>query len=390
MSDHEPAGPAPERIVAVDLLRGAVMILMALDHVRVFAGVPAGGPEPAVFFTRWVTHFCAPVFVFLAGASAWFHGRRHGDLRRWLVTRGLWLVLLELTVVRFGWTFNFDYTHFIMAGVLWAIGWSMVALSLLVGLSPRRVGLLGVAVIALQHFLPWPQGDTVSAWWKLGYVGFWAGPIPLGPDGPSLTVLYSFVPWVGVMAAGYGFAPVLRWPAVSRDRACLAIGLGATLLFVGLRGTGVYGDPRPWNPAGDMPAWLAFLDTSKYPASLQFLAMTLGPAIALVPALERARGAVAEVVAGFGRVPFFYYLLHLPLIHLLAVAVSFVRTGAVDPWLFGNHPMAAGPAPDGHRWELWLLYGVTAAAVALLAAPCRWFDALRRRRRHEWPWLAYF
>jgi len=366
------------------------MLLMAIDHVRVFSGVPAGSSDPAVFFTRWVTHFCAPVFVFLAGASAWLYGERHGDLPRFLLTRGAWLIVAELTVARSGWTFNFDYRHFVMAGVLWVIGWSMIALAAVTRLSPRRVGWLGVAVIVLQHLIPWPQGEQVTAWWKLAYIGFWSGPISFGSNGPSLTVLYSLVPWVGVMAAGYGFGPVLRLPPARRDRLCLALGLGATLLFVLLRGGNLYGDPRPWTASGEMPAILAFLDTSKYPASLLFLCMTLGPAIALMPLAERARGRFAEAVSVFGRVPFFYYLLHLPLIHLLAIAVSCARTGGVEPWLLGNHPMAAGPAPEGYRWSLWFLYGVTAVTVALLYPLCRWFDAFKQRRRSAWGWLGYF
>ncbi len=389
------------RIASIDLIRGAVIVLMAIDHVRVYSGVPAGGSTYGVFFTRWITHFCAPAFVFLAGTSAWFYGRKRADLARFLLTRGLWLIFLELTVIRLGWTFNLDFRQYELAGVIWVIGWSMIVLAGLSRLPTTAVAIFGVVVIAAHDLLDGyvrtlvPMlGDTASAaWWKILYVGFWAGPITFGPDGPIMFVLYSLIPWVGVMAAGYGFAQVLAMEPSRRDRLCFAIGLGATALFLVLRGFNLYGDPQPWaagapGPGGDpMPGLLSFLNTNKYPASLQFLLMTLGPAIALMPLLERTRGGLASVIEVFGRVPFFFYVLHIPLIHVLAIVISQVRVGKIDLWLFANHPMAAGPAPEGYRWSLALVYAVWALAVALLYFACRWYAGLRARRR-EW-WLRY-
>jgi uncharacterized membrane protein len=204
------------------------MVLMAIDHVRVYAGVPAGGPEPGVFFTRWVTHFCAPIFVFFAGTSAFFYARKHPDLRRFLLTRGMWLILLELTFLRVAWTFNFDFMHYEMAGVIWVLGWSMVFLAILSWLPTAWVGAIGVAVIAghnlLDHrvaeLIPALQNSAGDAVWKIVYVGFWAGPIMFAPEGPMLIVLYSLIPWVGVMAAGYAFGCVLAMEPARRDRAC--------------------------------------------------------------------------------------------------------------------------------------------------------------------------
>ena len=383
------------RIGSLDILRGAVMVLMAIDHVRVYAGVPPGGPTPGVFFTRWVTHFCAPVFVFLAGTSAWLHARREPRIGRFLATRGLWLVLLELTVLRLAWTFNLDFGSYLLAGVIWMLGWCMVLLALLVRLPAAVVGGLGLAIIAGHNLLDGTLaalsqslGTGVgAALWKLGYVGFWAGPIRLGETGPQLFVLYSLVPWIGVMMAGYGFGAIVSMEPARRDRACLELGLGAIALFGVLRGFRLYGDPSPWGANAGMPALLGFLNTSKYPASLQFLLMTIGPAVALVPLLERARGVVAAWMTVFGRVPFFYYLLHIPLIHLLAIGVSWLRTGAVDPWLFANHPMGNPQPPDGYAWSLGQLYLTWLVAVALLYVPCRWFAEVRARRGH-W-WLSY-
>jgi uncharacterized membrane protein len=379
-----PAG-ATSRIASIDLIRGAVMILMAIDHVRVYAGVPAGGPTAGVFFTRWITHFVAPAFIFLAGTSAFFYGRKHADLSRFLFVRGVWLVLLELTVIRVAWTFNFDFANYLLAGVLWVIGWCMIIMSWLVRMRPRTVGIVGVAIIALHNAVMGPliHALPLGESWKVLYIGFFEGPL----KGTPLIVLYSIIPWIGVMAAGYGFGTILAIEPARRNRICLRLGLGAIALFLVLRVFNLYGDPQPWSATGRMPAVLSFLNTTKYPASLSFLLMTLGPTIALIPLLDRARGRVAQWISVFGRVPFFYYVLHIPLLHALALVVSLIRTGSVDPWLFANHPMNPGPAPDGYTWSLGLLYLVWAIAVVLLYVPCRWYADLKARRS-EW-WLKY-
>ena len=397
----QPTAP-PARVNSIDLIRGAVMILMAIDHVRVYSGLPAGGPTPGIFFTRWITHFCAPAFVFLAGSSAYFYGRRHADLSRFLLIRGAWLVFLELTFLRVAWTFNFDYAHYMLAGVIWVIGWSMILMAGLVRLPIGVVAAIGLVIIAGHNLLgsyvggliPTLGNDLGSALWKIFYVAFWADPVKLGTDGPDLVVLYSIIPWLGVMASGYAFGPILSMEPARRNRLCLAIGLGATVLFLVLRGWNLYGEVRPWSapdPTAEdqpqMPALFSFLNTTKYPASLQFLLMTLGPTIALIPILEGARGAVARVVTVFGRVPFFFYVLHIPLIHAAALIVSKLREGAVNPWLFENHPMMVPPAPEGYTWSLPLLYLVFAVVTVVLYFPCRWFAELKARSR-VW-WLRY-
>jgi uncharacterized membrane protein len=367
------------RVASIDLIRGAVMVLMAIDHVRVYAGVPAGGPTAGVFFTRWVTHFVAPAFIFLAGTSAFFYGRKHNDLSRFLLVRGVWLVLLELTVIRVGWTFNFDFANYMLAGVIWVIGWCMILMAALVRLRPRTVGIIGVAIIALHNaVMPHlPLGRFGNILYGIG-----------GVEGTPLLVLYSIIPWIGVMASGYWFGTVLTLDPARRNRICLRLGLGATALFLVLRVINAYGDPQPWS-GERMPAPLSFLNASKYPASLDFLLMTLGPTIALIPLLDRARGRVTQWLTVFGRVPFFYYLLHIPLIHALALVVSKIRTGNVDPWLFNNHPMNPGPAPAGYMWSLGLLYLVWAIAVVILYFPSRWYADLKARRSDQWKWLKY-
>jgi len=390
------------RIASVDLIRGAVMILMAIDHVRVFSGVPAGGPTAGVFFTRWITHFCAPAFIFLAGTSIFLFARKHPDVSRYLLIRGARLILLEFTFLRVAWTFNFDFRHYEMAGVIWVIGICMILMAGLVKLPRAAVGTIGVVIIGAHNLMDSHMGplldgldqNRLSGLWKITYVGFFAGPIQFGADGPNLIVLYSIVPWIGVMAAGYAFGKILTLEPARRNRLCLTIGLSAIGLFLLLRGLNLYGDPRPWhaavagrNGAPPMPALFAFLNTSKYPASLDFLLMTLGPIITLIPLLENLRGPIARAITVFGRVPFFFYMLHIPLIHALALLVSKIRLGFVSPWLFANHPMGNPEPPDGYVWSLPLLYLVWGIAIVLLYFACRWFAALKLKR-NDW-WLQY-
>ena len=384
------ANVSAKRFGSIDIVRGAAMVLMAIDHVRVYSAIPAGGPTPAIFFTRWVTHFCAPAFVFLAGTSAFLYGRSHRDLSRFLLTRGAWLVLLELTVIRVCWTFKFDFAHYMLAGVIWVIGWCLILMALLVKLPVSAVGIIGLVLLAghnavgprIVAFVNDQPDSVLGSLGKIFYVGFFAGPVALGSSGLTLTVLYSIVPWIGVMAAGYAFGTIVTADAQRRRRLCLAIGLSAIVMFIVLRGFNLYGDPRPWGPP--MPALLSFLNTTKYPASFSFLFMTLGPVIALIPVLENARGRVADWLAVFGRVPFFFYLLHIPLIHALALVVSKVRLGEVSPWLFANHPMGNPEAPEGYLWSLPLLYAVWALVIVVLYFACRWFAQLKARRADRW------
>lgn len=383
------------RVASIDILRGAVMVLMAIDHVRVFSGVPAGGSTHAVFFTRWITHFCAPAFIFLAGTSIFFYARKRSDVSRFLLIRGTWLILLELTVLRFSWTFNFDFAHYEMAGVLWVIGCCMILMAAVVKLPLSVSAVFGAIVIAAHNLMDphlWQLADSLNAskfsgLWKILYFGFYAGPVQFGSDGPNLIVLYSLIPWIGVMALGYAFGKVLTLERTQRNQICLLLGLGAIAFFLVLRGFNLYGDPRPWShptPQHPMPALLSFLNCNKYPASLNFLLMTLGPTIALIPLLERASGPITRAVTTFGRVPFFFYVLHIPLIHALSLIVSKARLGYVNPWLFANHPMGNPEPPDGYAWSLPVLYVVWAITIVILYFACRWFAALKSRRNDRW------
>jgi uncharacterized membrane protein len=363
------------RIVGIDVLRGLIMVLMAIDHVRVYSGVPAGGPTAGLFFTRWITHFCAPTFVFFAGTAAFLYGHNLGDpkrLSRYLATRGLLLVVLELTVLHVSWTFRFDYS-FVLGGVIWMFGWCMILMAGLVRFSPARVGTFGIIVMATQtifhvfaHFTP-----ALGPLWRFLYLG---GDIQLGKGGPNLSILYNIVPWIGVMAAGYGFGTILLRDPDERRRLCLRIGLGATAAFLLIAGAITLA-----RGGGDNRAFIyRLLDQNKYRDSQLFLLMTLGPVIALLPYADDARGWVARALETFGRVPMFYYLLHIPLIHALALVTWYLRDGAVHADRFANAPYVE--IPTEQRWGLGLLYLVFAITIVILYPVCRWYAGVKARR----------
>jgi uncharacterized membrane protein len=373
------------RIRSIDILRGAVMVLMAIDHVRVYSGLPAGGAEAGIFFTRWVTHFCAPVFVFLAGTAAFLHGRKvgSGPLARFLLTRGLLLVLLELSVIRLFWTFNLNVGEFNLAGVIWMLGWSMVVLALLVRLRPVLVGGIGLAVILLQQVFAFVPGLLPQA--MQGSFGlFWEYVYPAGMEAwPRINILYVLVPWVGVMAAGYGFGAILMMEAGQRDQLCRRIGGAAIALFVIGAFATILLEPAPDEP---LPLLFRLLNQQKYPASQLYLLMTLGPAIALLPLAERAQGWFAQVLTVFGRVPLFYYLAHLLLIHLSALLVNVLRAGAPHQEWYDYAPFAQVPFES--QWSLGLLYVVFVVDVVLLYWACRWYAAYKFNHPGN-GWLKY-
>lgn len=424
------------RIVSLDIIRGIVMVLMAIDHVRVFSGLPGGGPAPGIFFTRWVTNFCAPIFVFLAGTGAYLYGQKHKSaaaVSRYLAIRGAWLVLLELTFLRLAWTFNVDYSSYILAGVIWMIGWCMILLALLVRLPIAVLTVLSLLVIAGHNIIDHFSSQFAlllsgkSAWiWQILYFG---GYFDATQNGPTISVLYSIVPWIGVMAGGYAFGVVMKMDSIRRKRICLYLGIISIVLFLFLRGFNLYGDPRPWKttqhpatgassqspsaqsasspqqnskpqngssrnqsaqpasppkPRRQMPSALAFLNTTKYPASLLFLLMTLGPMFLAVVLLEDNRSRIGNFFSTFGRVPLFYYILHIPTIHLAALVVCLIRTGSISPWLFSNHPTGNPLPPPGYVWGLPLLYLVFVVVIVMLYFPCRWFARVRKDRQSEW------
>jgi uncharacterized membrane protein len=378
---------ARTRLNSIDTLRGLVMIVMALDHTRDFFANGGFNPrdvtDTALFLTRWVTHFCAPTFIFLAGISAFLYGaqgRSTREVSRFLVTRGLWLVLIEFTVVRLGWSFDIHFNYFV-AQVIFAIGVSMVALSAIVHLPRGAIVAIGLAMIAGHNALDGIKAEQLGAAAPLWNLLHQPGLFDIAP-GVKFIVLYPLVPWIGVMAAGYALGPVFAQERAARVPQLFMLGAAVTLGFVVLRATNLYGDPAPWAIQDTLPATvLSFINCEKYPPSLLYLAMTLGPALMLVAALESVRGPVADWIATFGRVPFFYYVAHIFLLHALAVLFAWVTIGEIG-FLFGR---LAGRKPATYGMDVADIYAVWLAVVVSLYPLCRWFAGIKRRRT-EWWW----
>ena len=377
------------RIDSIDLVRGLIMVLMALDHVRDFFAPggfnPRDATEPALFMTRWITHFCAPVFVLLAGTSAFLYGgrgRTTQELSRFLLTRGIWLVLMELTLVRLAWTFSFDLSYF-FSQVIFAIGASMIALSALVFLPRRAIAVIALVLIAGHNLLDWVKADSLGAAAPLW--NFLHEPALLQFGGVKWFAVYPLIPWIGVMAAGYALGPLFTLERATRTRWLSGLGAVAVVGFVLLRASNVYGDPAPWQMQDDLTATiLSFVNCEKYPPSLLYLAMTLGPALLVLAAVEHAKGPLARWITTYGRVPLFYYVAHVFVIHALAVIFAWT-SGVATNWLFGPFP---ADKPAGYGLGLPGVYAIWLLVVVALYPPCRWFAAVKRRRS-EW-WLSYF
>jgi uncharacterized membrane protein len=387
-----PASPGRFRIESVDVLRGVIMIVMALDHTRDYFAITAFSPtDPSrttvpLFFTRWITHFCAPVFFLLTGTGAYLSLRKKTkrQLSEFLFTRGLWLIFLELTVFRcLAFQFNFDYRITIL-NVLWALGWAMIVLSLLVHLPVWLTTTLGLVMIAGHNLLD--SIDSSNPVWTILH-----SPNFIIQGRHSVFVAYALIPWVGVTAVGYGLGQTYAWPSQRRRAFLLRTGLGATILFVILRGINVYGDPVRWSTQKSAVfTALSFLNTNKYPPSLLFLLMTLGPALLLLCAVDLRTPLLLRPALIFGKVPMFYYLLHMPLIHLIAVAVCFARYGQVH-WMFESptvNEFPITPPPTGWGFSLPVVYLIWASVVISLYPVCHWFAAVKRRRSDAW--LSYF
>jgi uncharacterized membrane protein len=413
--------PKSKRIDSIDLLRGIVMVIMMLDHTRDFIHYGVFQFDPlnlsrtttALFLTRWITHFCAPVFVFLAGTGAFLQGARgksKRDLSRFLVTRGLWLIVLEFTVVRLFAFFNLNPSLLALIQVIFVIGFSMIVLAALIHLPLKVIAGFGLVMIALHNFLdrypvkPWqgPQSPVPSWGAKLWMLLHQPGLFPIGPRFPSplVFVLYPLIPWIGVMAAGYAFGSLYTKDYRVRQRWLLVIGVVATWLFIFIRAVDKYGEPFHWSRQKNLVfTILSFINTTKYPPSLDYLLMTLGPAIVALAFFEPGRAAVgvASRSAGsllrnffvtFGRVPLFFYVLQWFTSHTIAIVLH-LAFGKPVRWLFQTPAEWFGPAgpPQGNGFSLGVVYLSWIIGVLMLHPLCKWFAGVKARRR-DW-WLSY-
>jgi uncharacterized membrane protein len=378
------------RLPAIDRMRGLVILLMALDHVRDFFNADAlhfdptdlNQTYPALFLTRFVTHICAPTFVFLAGSSAFLYGAKLGDRRvlaRFLLTRGAWLILLDIIMVSPVWVLEPGWFDL---GVLWAIGFSMILLAGLVFLPPSAVMLAGVLIVLGHNLLDSLHASDFGSLGPLWTLLLEPGPLPFGLRG---WVSYPALPWFGIMALGYGLGKVFLEPADRRSRLLTLLGLAAIALFLLLRGANLYGDPRPWCAQGDgVMTALSMLNVTKYPPSLLYVLVTLGPMFLLLSAMERLGSFAGDVLATFGRVPLFIYLLHLYAAHAAAVALWLVE--GFEFHQLGGFGVQLAP-PEGLGLSLPGTYAAWILIMAALYPACRWFAEVKRRRR-DW-WLSY-
>lgn len=385
----------PARIHSIDILRGAIMIIMALDHVRDFFHESAltddplnlSTTTPQLFFTRWITHFCAPIFVFLSGVSAYISGIRktREELSRFLIKRGFWLIVVELVVITLAITFNPLYNIFIFQ-VIWAIGWSMVILGLLLRTSYTVILWVGLLLVAGHNLFDYFSGAGTSAPMRILFTSPGAF-IPYAP-GRGILVAYAVLPWTGIMLLGYCFG-VLYKPDTDttyRHNKLLQWGSGVLALFIVLRLINHYGDPAPWS-AQERPLYslLSFVNVTKYPVSLQYTCLTIGTAILLLRVLERTGGATSRFLMVYGKVPFFYYVLHFFLIHILCVVFFFASGRTTAEIVDMNSPFLFRPVNFG--FSLGVVYAVWISVVLSLYFPCRWFGRIKQQRK-DW-WLSY-
>jgi len=391
----------PERLDSIDIVRGLVMVFMAIDHTRDYFTYLRFEPESlshtyyALFFTRWVTHFCAPMFFFLAGVGAFLYGSRRtpSQLSRFLWTRGLWLIIVEFTIVGFAWSFIVPFGFF---GVIWALGASMVIMAAAVRLPIRWLGALAVLMIVGHDLLDRirPSQFGRAAWaWSLLHV---KGGVVL-PGNVFDFVLFPIVPWVGVMAAGYVFGTLYQRDQRERRRIMAMLGIAMVVCFVFLRATNLYGNPPVGLGGVSQGDWhiqptvektvILFLDVEKYPPSLEFLLMTLGPGILLLALLDgKTASSLFRPLLVFGRVPMFFYILHLYLIHSLAVVVALIFHQPFQ-WLL-HGAFIRNSVPDNYGHGLPFIYLMWATVIVVLYFPCRWFMGVKQRRK-DW-WLSYF
>jgi uncharacterized membrane protein len=386
------------RITSIDLLRGIVMIIMALDHVRDYFHYDAFLYSPTdldktngfLFFTRFITHYCAPVFVFLAGISAHVYGSKRSkrELSFYLLKRGIWLVFAEFFIITLGWTFNPSYPIFNLQ-VIWAIGISMIILSAIIYMKRLYILLGGILLIAAHNLLDnvhVPGNGVVTFLWSLLHepADFIAGRF-------NIFVRYPVMPWIGIIMMGYYFGGLYtaEYDAVKRKETLLRSGLGAIILFIILRFFNFYGDAAQWSVQKNaLLSILSFLNVTKYPPSLLYILVTLGLAMIFLSIAEKLLNTITEKITVFGRVPFFYYVIHIYLIHLFAIIGVIISGYHWSDMILANRVNRVAEL-KGYGFNLLIVYLVWVVLILLLYPCCKWFDRYKRNHQSSKSWLTY-
>ncbi|MFY0606097.1 MAG: DUF1624 domain-containing protein [Cyclobacteriaceae bacterium] len=383
-----------KRIESIDFLRGLVMVIMVLDHVRDFFHADAflydptdvTQTTPILFFTRFITHFCAPVFVFLAGTSAFFVGTRltKPELSKWLLKRGIWLIIVELTIMKFGWAFKLDYSTSVLQ-VIWALGVSMIFLALFIHLPKRMMITLSLVAVFGHNLVDNFQPDNFSTLWAILHVMR-----PINIFGASFFAAYPLIPWIFVMCLGYHFGALYKsdFSAPKRAKIILGIGLACVVLFVIMRAFNNFGEPKPWSTQESLIyTFLSFFEVSKYPPSLLYLLITLGPSLILLAVSEKWRGKFHQALVVIGRVPMFYYILHVYVIHVLAVFGAMISGYPASSMIIDLF-VTLTPELKGYGFNLGVVYGIWFALVVAMYPMCRWYNEYKTSNRDKW-WLSY-
>ena len=389
---------AKSRVRSIDVLRGMVMIIMALDHVRDYFHNTAMVDDPLnlettspiLYFTRWITHFCAPVFVFLAGTSAYLIGLKKSkrEVSLFLIKRGLWLILIEITIVTLGWTFNPLFNLFILQ-VIWAIGISMFILGLLVYLPYTLILTLGLVIVFGHNFVDYAEAareGKVGFFWDLLHNGKFS--VHNLDSSHFIIIVYAFVPWLGVMILGYSFGKLYEPSMDSRRRRKFLLGLGSglILLFIIVRALNGYGDSAHWSvQSSTLYTFFSFMKVSKYPPSMLYVSITIGIALIMLVILENVRNRFTSWMIIYGRVPFFYYIIHLYLIHTICVVAFFLSGYGADDIISPQTPFYF--RPPGFGFSLAVVYVIWILIVILLYPICRWYN--RYKSNHQQWWLSY-
>lgn len=393
--------PLSRRIESIDIVRGIAMVIMALDHVRDYFHVTANIDDPLnldtttplLFFTRWITHFCAPIFVFLSGASIYLQSLRKTkkELSAFLIKRGLWLIFAEFTIIALAWTF-LPTLNVMPMQVIWAIGISMVILGLLIHLPYKFILVLGLIIVLGHNLLDFPEqapGFKAGLWWDLFHHGYFA----LYKWAPNhyFMMVYPFVAWTGVMMLGYCFGIFFseKYTADQRRSIVIRLGLGLIGLFVILRFINIYGDPYPWTAQKTgLLSFLSFMKVHKYPPSLLYLCATIGPALLVMALVERIKNRFTNIMVTFGRTAFFYYIIHLYLIHLLSAISFFIKGHTVKEAMDSIPNLPFLFVLPGQGYGLAMVYGVWAFVIIALYPLCKWYDRYKTAHKEKW-WLSY-